>query len=188
VATQQILQTIGTPIIFADSVYSPGTNTILGTRTDDIDCASLAAAAARQSVKADLGMPHAAEYNVVMTVEIAVDPAANGTVDLYWSESHSATAAVGNMGGASGADGAYTGYAGMTLAESLRHLTYIGSFVLGVQNDLDGVNIGPVGRFAPVQRYGCLIVFNNCSQAFHSDSVEFAVRFTSVIPDLQAAA
>ena len=186
--TQNLLQTIGTAIIFADGTYSPGANTILGTRTDDIDVASLAAAAARQSVKANLGMPHAEEYDVDITYEIATDPASGGTIDLYWSESHSSTAAVGNMGGCTGADAAYTGYAGMTLAESLKHLLYIGSVNVGVQNDADGVNIAHVGRFRPVNQYGCLVVVNNCSVAFHSDSVEFAVRMSPVIPDLQAAA
>ena len=187
-ATNQVLQVTGTDIIIADSSYSPGTNTILGTRTDDIDVAGLTTGQAREGVKIDLLAAHARSYSVDMTVEMATDPAAGGTIDLYWSESHSATAAVGNMGGCTGADADYAGYSTLTLAEALLQLKFIGSLVVGVNNDLDGVQIGQVGIFAPVQRYGVLVWHNNTSVTIHSDSIECAVRFTPIIPDIQAAA
>lgn len=190
-ATNQVLQSAGTAILWTNSTYSPGTNTILGTRNAnfDIDVASLAAAAARMSLKGDLGATHSALYSLDATTEIASDPAAGGTVDFYWSKSHSVTAAVGNMGGTSGADAAYTGYSGHTLAESLKQLMYMGSLLLGVQNDADGVVIGEAGLWeAPPQRYGVLVVVNNASVGFHTDSVEFAFRMTPVFPDIQASA
>jgi len=187
-ATNQILQVTGTDIIIADSTYSPGTNTTLGTRTDDIDVVGLTADQARMGVKIDLGATHAELFSVDMTVEMATDPAAGDSIDLYWSESHSTTAAVGNMGGTSGADADYSGYATMTLAESLLHLTKIGALPLGVQNDLDGVVIGHVGVFAPVQQFGVLVWHNNSGVVVHSDSIECAVRLTPIIPDIQAAA
>lgn len=187
-ATNQVLYTLGTPIVIADSTYSPGTNTTLGTRTDDIDCAGLTTGQARMSVKINLGDPHAKEYSVDMTTETEDDGVAGDRVDLYWAESHSATAAVGNMGGVSGADADYTGYAGLTLAESLRHLKKIGSFPLGIQNDIDGVLIGFVGVLRPVQRYGVLVYhWNTASVAAHVNSIEMAVRLTPIIPDIQAA-
>lgn len=189
-ATNQVLQTTGTSFVWANSTYSPGANTSLGTydAAYDIDMAGITTGAARQSIKADLTATHAAEYLVEMTVEPATDPAAGGTMDVYWSESASATAAVGNMGGCTGADGAYTGYSTLTLDEGLAQMKYVGSLSVGVANDVDGVQIGTVGVASPVQRYGCLVVVNNTSVSLHSDSVEFAVRFTPIIPDIQAAA
>ena len=184
--TNQVLNDIGTAIIFANSTYSPGTNTILGTRTDDIDMVGLTTGQARESVKTDLLMPHAPSFSVDMTMEWATD--AVGTVDLYWSESHSVTAAVGNMGNVTGADADWAGAVGMTLAESLAHMLYIGSLIAALQNTADGVQIGHVGVFSPVQQFGVLIVHNNTADTFHSDSEEMAVRFTPVFPDIQAAA
>lgn len=181
----EILYKVGTPIVFADSVYSPGANTSLGTRTDDIEAAALAAAAACQSVKKDLGATRAMLYDVRTTFEIASDPAAGGSVDFYWSPSHSATAAVGNPGLCSGAAAAYAATGGYTLAELLTHLHFIGSAPVAVQNDADGVQIAHVGAFSPTARYGCLVVVNSCSVAFHSDSVEFAVLFEPIIAEVQ---
>lgn len=187
-ATNQILQVTGTDIIIANSTYSPGTNTTLGTRTDDIDVVGLTANQAREGVKIDLGATHAMSYSVDMTVEMATDPTAGDTIDLYWSESHSTTAAVGNMGNVTGADADWAGAVGETLAESLKHMTYIGSLLLAVQNDLDGVQIGHVGVFSPIQRFGVLVWHNNSAVVVHSDSIECAVRFTPIIPDIAAAA
>ncbi len=189
-ATNEILiRADSTVLIFADSSYSPGTNTILGTRTDDIDVVGLTTGQAREGVKADLGVDHAELYSVDMTVEFATDPAAGDTIDLYWSASHSSSAAVGNMGNVTGADADWAGAVGETLAESLKHMIYIGSLILAVQNTADGVQIGNVGVFAPgPQRYGVLVYHNNSNDTMHSDSIECAVRFTPIIPDIQAAA
>ncbi len=186
--TNQVLIDIGTAIVIADSSYSPGANTTLGTRTDDIDVVGLTTGQAREGVKINLGMPHAPSYSVDMTVEMATDPAAGGTIDLYWSESHSASAAVGNMGNVTGADADWAGAVGETLAESLLHMLFIGSLPVAVQNDADGVQIGHVGVFSPVQQYGGLVWLNNTSVTIHSDSIECAVRLTPIIPDIQAAA
>jgi len=122
-------------------------------------------------------------------VELETDATAGDTIDLYWSASHSATAAVGNMGNVTGADADWAGAHGYTLAESLKQMIYIGSLILAVQNDLDGVQLGHVGVFAPgPYRYGTLVWHNNSSVTLFSDSVEMAVRFTPIIPDIQAAA
>ena len=68
-----VLYTVGTSIVVANDSYSPGTNTTLGTRTDDIDCASLAAAAARQGVKMDFTAIRAPWYDVRISFEIAAE-------------------------------------------------------------------------------------------------------------------
>lgn len=182
----EVLFKVGTPIVIADSVYNPGSaNTALGTRTDDIECAGLAAAAAAQSDKIDLGATRAILYDIRTTYEIASDPAAGGSINLYWSPSHSATAAVGNMGLLTGVAGAYTGYVTLSVADSVKHLHHIGTVFVGIQNDADGVNMAHVGLFQPTARYGCLLVVNNCDQAFHADSIEFAVLLEPIVTEVQ---
>jgi len=181
----EVLTKTGTAIVIADATYSPGANTTLGTRTDDIDVAGLTTGQAREGVKINLGATRAAKYSVDMSVEMATDPTAGDTIDLYWSESHSATAAVGNMGNVTGADADWAGAVGETLAESLKHMIYIGSLVLAVQNDVDGVQIGHVGTFSPSQQYGVLVWHNNSAVSVHSDSVECAVRLSPVVDEIQ---
>ncbi len=188
-ATNQVLISTGADIIFASTNYSPATNTILGSNTlDALAVDGLTTGQARESLKVDLGASHAPSFSVDLSMEPATDPAAGGTIDLYWSESHSATAAVGNMGLVTGADADWAGASGITLAESLLMMKYIGSFSVAVQNDADGsAQVGHVGIFSPIQRYGVLVYLNNTSITLHDD-VESAVRFTPVIPDIQAAA
>ena len=182
----EILIKTGTSIILADSTdYSPTAARTLGTRTDQIDLTSLAAAAARQSAKIDFGATRAEFYDVRMNFEIAADPSAGGTVDVYISPSHSATANVGNVGHCTGSDAAYAATAGHTLSELLAHLTFIGSVAAAVQNDADGVQSAHVGIFSPTDRYGCIVVVNNTDQAFHSDAVEHAVGFFPIITEVQ---
>lgn len=189
-ATNEVLiRADATPLIFADATYSPGTNTTLGTRTDDIDVAGLTTGQAREGVKADLGVDHAEVYAVDLTTEFATDPVSGETIDLYWSRSHSATAAIGNIGNTTGADADWAGAVGMTLAESLAAMIFIGSAVLSAQNTADGVPVYTVGEFSPgPERYGVLVYHNNTSDTMHSDSVECAVRFRPIIPDIQTAA
>lgn len=182
----EVLVKSGTVLIFASSgVYSPGANTTLGTLTDDIDMVGLTTGQAREGVKADLTALRAAAFSVDMTMEPATDPTAGDTIDLYWSGSHSGTAAVGNMGNVTGADADWAGAVGETLAESLAHMIFIGSLPLAVQNDADGVQIGHVGIFVPTERYGVLVVHNNSAITLHSDSIEMAVRFTPIIDEVQ---
>lgn len=183
----ELLYKVGTSFVVANSTYSPGTNTILGTysATYDIDLASLVDAAARQSLKWDWGATRPPSFKIRMTTELASDPASGGSVDLYAYESHSATAAVGNTGGCTGADAAYTGYSGHTLAESLLQLDFIGSLSTGVQNDADGVVIGKVAVYSPTARYGGIVVVNNTNIGFHTDSIEMAVLFEPIIPEIQ---
>ena len=182
----EVLVKTGTAIILADVTdYSPTAARTLGTRTDQIDLTSLAAAAARQSDKIDFGATRAELYDVRINFEIAADPTAGGTIDLYISPSHSGTANVGNVGHCTGADAAYAAIAGYTLAELLKHLLFIGTVAVAVQNDGDGVQSAHVGVFSPTDRYGSIVVVNSCSQAFHGDADEHAIGFFPIIAEIQ---
>jgi len=192
-SSEVLIRTDNTPIVFAKSgEYSPQTNGVIGTRTDEIDVdEGVTTGLAEQSAKVDLGVNHAEEFEVMCTFQLEDDATAGDTLDFYWSNSHIATAAVGNLGFASGVSGPFTGTSGMTLAETLKHLIFIGSIPVGVNNDGDanaGLQIAPIGRFPPgAQRYGSIIHHNNTSVTME-DAVEFAIRMKAVIPDIQAEA
>ncbi len=192
-AANDILNTVGTQIVFADhgTDYVGGTTNnsleIVGSTDVQIDVTSLGALAARQSVKVDLGATRATSYSVMMSLEMATDPVAGELVNLYWSPSVDSSAAVGNSGGASGADAAYAGYAASTLAEGLVELIFIGSMSLAVMNDADSVpQLGYIAVFSPPDRYGSLIVENgSAADLFHTDAVEFAVSFQPIALEVQ---
>lgn len=190
-ANEVLIRADSTVIVFAETAtYVAQTNGVIGTRTDQIDVdEGVTTGLAEQSDKVDLGVDHAETYEVMCTFQLEDDPTAGDTLDFYWSNSHSVTAAVGNLGWASGASGAFAGTAnGMTLAETLLHLIFIGSVQVGVNNDgdgNDGLQIAQVGTFVPgAQRYGQIIVHNNTSVTME-DSVEFAIRMTPVIPYIE---
>ncbi len=186
-AANSVLVVEGTQILIANSTYNPAdANHDLGSSiTDDIDMVGLTTGQAREGVKIDLGATRAGSYHVRMAMEWATDPVSGETIDLYWSTSHSATAAVGNTGETTGADADYTGYDTLTLAESLKQLIFIGSLVAGANNTADGIQIGTVGTFSSPTRYGVLVVHNNTSDTLHSDSVEMAIAFDPIIMQVQ---
>lgn len=192
-ATNEVLvRADSTVFIFTHpSEYSAQTNGVIGTRTSDIDVdEGVTTGLAEESIKVDLGVDHAEFYEVMTTFQLEDDPTVGGTLDFYWSNSHITTAAVGNLGTASGASGAFAARNGLTLAELLKQLIFIGSASAGINNNddtNDGLQIIQVGTFAPgAQRYGSMIMHNNTSVTME-DAVEFAIRMTPVIPDIQAA-
>ena len=84
----------GTPpqISFADhsNDFSPtaANNLEVGTPTDvNMQLASVADDAARQSDKADLGAVRAKEYGVRAAIEFAATPTAGAVVEFYWAPS-----------------------------------------------------------------------------------------------------
>ena len=192
-ATNLVLVTVGTQIVFADHAtdYVGGTGNnsleIAGSTDVQIDMTGVLTNAARNSVKLDFGAVRGAAFAVMISVEPATDPTLGDTIDLYWSPSPDSSAAVGNAGNASGADAAYAGTAVRTLAEGLAQMLFIGSFRLAVSNDADGVQIGFVAVFVPPDRYGSLVVHNNSAIPLHSDAVEFAVSFQPIEDQIQAA-
>jgi hypothetical protein len=139
-----------------------------------ITLASLANAAARQSVKLDLGATRSEWYDAFVDVEIAATPTAGATIDLYWAPSSSATAATDNGANVTGTDAAYAGYSS-NLTASLPQLQYIGSLVTTAQAT-STVQKGWAGRFSPAQRYGSLVYVNNSGAALHSTDTNQQVR------------
>jgi hypothetical protein len=141
-----------------------------------ITLASVANAAARQSVKLDLGATRGLIYRVRAALELAATPTAGNTVDLYWAPSPSGTAGTDNPGGVSGTDAAYAGYSS-NLTASLKQLVFIGSFVCTTQTTAT-VQKAFVGSFVPPNRYGSLVVVNNSGAAIHSSDTNCEIVLT----------
>lgn len=143
-----------------------------GAITDALTLSGVANGAGRQSAKVDLGAKRAAAYSVFGAVDFTGEtPTAGNTVDYYWAPSSSGTQATGNVAGNSGADAAAPDGAlgSITLDEFLDQCQFIGSLVV---HDGGVVQNGVVGTFAPLQRYGQLVVVNNSGDAFEADDVE----------------
>lgn len=184
-ANKILLAANGAPIVFADTADYNGQG---GTRTHQITLAALAAAAARQSEKADLDRGvvtdrFAQRWAVTPRIEFDVAPADNKTVDFYWAPSLSATAGNGNPSGITGADAAYTGSTGSTIAESVLQLQHIGS--LPLTNDADGVIQQKTFTTTFSTQWGSLVVVNNGGQALEGDDIEMSVTLTPLEDEAQ---
>jgi len=186
----EVLQTKGSKnqIVFADHAGDFGptaANDIRdgsGSYTNvELDLVSLADAAARQSAQVDFGTDRAPAYYVKAALEMAATPTAGDVVEFYmaWSDK----TGEGWPGGVSDGDAAYSGYSS-NLADSVKQLDYIGSFVCTVQITTT-VQIAEVGIFQPKARYGVLIVKNESAAAVHTDDVECHVVFTPIIDEVQ---
>lgn len=192
-AANEILTKVDTPqFVFADHggdyIGGSGNNSleIAGSTDVQLTTASLAAGAAVQSDKIDLGVKRANLYAVMMSLEMATDPVDGETVDLYWATSVDTSAAVGNPGGIVGSDTAYVGYSASDLDHGLKALTFIGSLILNVMNIADAVEIAFISVFSPQDRYGSLVVVNSSAgDNFHSDDVEFSVSFNPIVQEIQ---
>jgi hypothetical protein len=173
-----ILYADGTPVVWADTTdYS---STLSGlTRTHQIDLTSVAAAAARQGAKADLGATRAMDFVVLACMEPQTAPGSGETIEIYWAASPHTTAGNANPGGTSGADAAYTGTAGDSLADSLLQLDFIGSLV--ATSDAAGTpQYQQVGVLHNIPRYGMPVVFNDTAVSLNTtDAVEM---FIALLP------
>ena len=176
----EILIKSGTPVVWADTTDYAGD---LGTRTHQLDLTSVAASAARQSAKADLGATRAAVFAVTVAIEFDVAPTSGNVVSVWFAPSPSATAATANPGGASGSDAAYTGTTGDSLADSILQLTLIGNLVC--TSDVATVVEFQTFYFSPEHRYGSVIIYNEADQAFEGDAIEMGVAFTPIIDESQ---
>ena len=172
-------------ILFRGGDYSPSTNNVIekGTATTStITISGLVDAAARQSVKVDLGALRATKYAVKVAIEWHAAADADSSVSFFWSPSESATAAVGNDGGASGADAAYTGHG--DLGDSLRNLVFLGTLT---PTTALAVHKATIGEFQPTSRYGSLVILNESGETLAgTDGIETAVAFNPVILQGQA--
>lgn len=170
-----------TPIVWADLTDYVGDG---GARTNQIDLTALAAGAARQGDKVDLGNPRAAVYGVTLGAEMDVAPAvATRNISLWWAGSVSAVAGTVNPGGVVGADGPYTGSAGDSLADSILQCTLIG--ILPATSDADGVVQVKPFPFSPETRYGTPVVWNETNQAFEGNADEMFLTFTPIYDESQ---
>lgn len=134
---------------------------IIGTPTDvQMDLTNLAASGgARESAKFDFGATWAGLHSVDACIEFETAPTDGETVDFWIAFSPSSTAGTGNPGSLTGADAAYTETDG-----KLGQMRFVGS--LPLENDV--INIGHVGTFTPLHRYGILVIENNGSTNFRS--------------------
>ena len=179
----EILLKSGTAKVWADTTdYS---STVSGlTRTDQIDLTSLAAAAARQGAKGDLGATRANRYKVMAAIEFAVAPASGALVSIYWAASPSATAGNANPGGTSGSDAAYTGTAGDALADAILQLQFLGDLV-ATSDATTVVQYQEIGILENPMRYGMPVVQNSTGQAFVADAVEMYIALIPMIDEVQ---
>ncbi len=192
-ATQALLHKYGTQLLFRDVTdFSGGdgppataaNSLIIGTPTEvQIDCTTIAAAAARQSDKtatlAHTGSAWPMEWVLGACTEHNATPTAGEVVEFWWNASPSATPATGNSGGASGSDGVYA-VAGKT------QLIFIGAMVLRAET----INIDTdVGKLWMPHLYGSLI-FVNASPTKGTSSAMDEMHFTltPVLQDIQSAA
>jgi hypothetical protein len=132
-----------------------------------ITLASLAAGAARQGAKGDLGATRAVRWLCRVEINMDAAPVNGAPVEIWWSSSSSGTAATDNTGAASGADAAYTGAAGGGLAATKLQLQFIGAMPMTA--DADAVVQVAEFFWYPPQRYGMPIVVNGTAQAFEGD-------------------
>ena len=187
-ATSLVKVTDGTPIVWADLTDYSSTVTGLA-RTAQIDLTSVAAGAARQGAKIDLGATRASLFRVFVAIEFASGALSGEVVRFYHAGSPSATAGNANPGGTSGADAGYTGTAGDSLADSLPQLQIIGN-LRTTSDNTTVVQYGTVGYLLgdTIERYGMPVVFFDCTPAAVADAVEMLVAYIPTNPDIQAAA
>ena len=184
-ATESLVKT-GIATVWADATDYTGTVSGLA-RTHQIDLTSVAAAAARQGAKADLGALRAYKYNVLVAVEFVGTSGtlSNEKVDIYLAFSPSGTAANANPGGVSGSDAAYTGTAGDSLADSLRQLEYAGALTT-TTDDTTVVQYQKIGEVHAIGRYVTPVLVNNATGAFMTDAVEMYIALEPIIDEFQA--
>lgn len=187
-ATNQVLITEGTPIVWADETDYAGGSQVGGTRTHDLDLTDLLFSVARQGVVVDLGASRPPEYSISLAVEFKSNeaPESGETVNLYWGPSVSLT--TGFEAGLLGTDAVYTGTAGDSLEDSVKQLWFIGAIPL--TNDAVGVVQRKTWRFSPPTRFGQPVVWNKTdAEDFNDvDAQEMYIRMVGLIPDVQAAA
>jgi len=177
----EVLIKHGTAIVWADIGGDFGDSPIAG--TVQITLASLATTAARQGVKVDLGATRAAVYAVTLRVEYDVAPGVNEVCSLWWAASPSGVAGTANPGGVGGTDAAYTGTAGDSISDSIKQCHNV--MTMPLTTDADTIIQQMTQAYAPLERYGSPIVWNEAGQAFEGDDVEMSIIFQPIIDEIQ---
>ena len=181
-------------IVFADHAgdFGPATaNDLREDASNDVEVglatAALAADAAVNSDKVDLGARRARAYSVDACFEFAATPTAGAVVEFWWSPSPASAAGTGNPGLPDGVDGAYTGDGSGTIAESVRQMQFIGSFICTDRAQASGVQIANVSEeFRPAHRYGQLVLFARTgADLYDTDDEENHVVFTPIVDEIE---
>lgn len=162
----------------------PGTPKVFRNTGGDaaITLASLANAAARQSVTLDLGEQWAREWRLDISFELAATPTAGAFINLFASYSGATGAGKGNT---SGTDAAYTGY-NSNIPDSSRHLTALASHVC-TANPTATVQQANLGVIIPRGRYMNLVIENRSGAAFHNTETNQFVSMTPLDEQIQDA-
>ena len=168
----EILVKTGTPIIWKATGGTYG-----------LTMASIAASAARQGAKGDLGATRAARWSVLVENNMDAAPSAGKVLEYWWSSSPSAVAATQNTGGCSGTDAAYTGSAAGSVDETKVQMQLIGNMPL--TPDADGTVQTMEFVFFPLQRYGMPVLVNKSNQALEGDDDSHQITFTPIIDEAQ---
>lgn len=176
---------IGTPIVLADSTYSPTSTNSLGTRTDDLDLTLLTNGTAEQSARFDFTVNIDVEYVLASAVEWN-EITAGQTIDFYMGYNN-ADNTTGWPGGIAGgeASAAYAGYSS-NLTDSLKQLDFLGSMVATVQGSGTVQIDTSISTFTPRDRYGVMVVHNNSTGwDLVNTAVEQAIRITPLTMQIQ---
>lgn len=179
-------------VCFVSGDYSPADNGSNYKQTTPAVTAALTMSGltdgqGRHSAKFDLGSLYGPVLRVMMSVELANSPDADGRMDVYWAPSEKSAAGEGNVEGNSGSDADApdgTIDSGLTLAQFLRKCDWIGCLPT---HDYAGVQAGFVAEFVPPSRYGQIVVVNNTGATlFATDDAENGVFLTEKIPQSQS--
>ncbi len=163
------------------SDLSSGTPTVI-----DLSLAGgsgLAATEAMNSDQVNLGAIRPATLKLKGALEFFTAPTVGGTVDFYWSGSGNSAVANGNPGNPDGVDGDYAGDGTGSVAESVKQMIHIGSFVVTAKQ---AVQIADIGSFEPEEQYGQLVVVNNTDQTVcATDDIESSILMTGNVFEVQ---
>ena len=187
-ANNDILHEVGTPqICFADHAgdFLPSADADdlqQGTPdTVELELAGVTDAAAEESAKCDLGSDRAMAYSVMASIQIQATPTTGDVIEFYWGASPDPEVDDANPGYLTGVDQAYTGTPG-TLAEGVAQLIFIGSLVCTADA---GIQKQHIGVFSPSERYGILVVKNECGATLDADDIESHVVFNPIVTEVQ---
>ena len=125
--------------------------------TEPISLNGLTDTSARQGDKADLGATRAADFAMVVVMDVNVAPTAGEPIQIYWAASPSATG--DNPAGTGDSDAAFS-----TPGEYAFQLMHIGTIYCANTTD----DQRQVFRFSPPLRYGMPVVWNNSGQTLAS--------------------
>ena len=179
--------TSGTPFCWAQTAQYDSTRTGI-TKTHNLNLASLAANAARQADKADLGISRPGGYVVKVGARLVATPTAGGPIEYYWSSSPSPTAGLANTGGTSvtGADAAWSpgGAAEADIDEWKQQLSFVGVLPVAADGEIDQVKVIN-SYFVPPERYGQFVVKNDASTNFSASVSGVYIAMIPVTDEIQ---